>query len=89
MRPDEFRWRTPLGQWIRDHRVSTLVQELQARRISASVRAVQHWTAGRTFPRPDAVEAIVELSGGTLSPNDFYEHRRQVLNVRSGNPRQP
>lgn len=83
MQSDHIRWSTPFGRWLRDYRVSALVARLSAGGHPTTVRTVQHWVAGRSFPRPDAVEAMVELSGGRIHITDVYNHRRIV---RLGEP---
>lgn len=71
----EERWCTIFGQWIQDFGVDRVSTEIQV-----SPNAVYEWVAGRTAPSPDRAQELVRLSGGSLSLEDVYRHRREVRN---------
>ncbi|MGL4196658.1 MAG: helix-turn-helix domain-containing protein [Allorhizobium sp.] len=38
-----------------------------------SVSGLRKWIAGERVPRPDQMRRIVEVTGGKVLPNDFYD----------------
>ena len=67
------RWGTPFGRWVLNYPAERFALD-----IGVSQSAVYHWVAGRSSPRDELKERIVEMSGGSVSMNDILRHRREV-----------
>ncbi len=73
------RWSTTFGRVVGDFGVSRLAQAMSERLSYAITNtSVYDWVAGRRFPRPIHVEAIVQVTGGRITADDIYRHHREV-----------
>jgi len=41
--------------------------------LGVTVEAVRYWENGNRTPRPDKMRAIMDLTGGDVTPMDFME----------------
>jgi len=79
------RWETKFGRWIGETGVPRIVAALgRDPDLRVTNNAVYNWLRGHA-PRPDRARALVELSGGSLTLDDIYNHSRQVR--RTADPR--
>jgi hypothetical protein len=69
------RWSTRFGRWVSTFGVRRLTRALEQGGQPVTTYAVHQWLAGRTFPRPDRIDAIVTLSDGKLTQQDIHQHR--------------
>lgn len=86
-RRDPF-WRTRFGSFVSNYGnggaeaevsgVPRLVMDLSERGVSLSKQTVYHWLSGATSPRPHVAEVLRDLSGGQLTLDAIFEHRREV-----------
>lgn len=44
-----------------------------ANALGCSKMDIYRYCAGEVIPRPDRMQKIVELTGGEVTPNDFYK----------------
>ena len=44
----------------------------QLRRNYFSQKTVENWVQGRTIPQREFMNAISEITGGAVTPNDFF-----------------
>lgn len=78
MQRDPLRWQTHLGQWVTALTVPGLVSQLRHTGYSVTESAVYNWVAGAHVPQPGAMLRIVELSGGSIGPLDFYRQPSEI-----------
>jgi hypothetical protein len=71
-------WETKFGLWVRNHGVDILCQELDVTK-----NAIYHWIAGRSQPRAEHCQKMIELSHGGLSLKDILDH---AGSVQQGDP---
>jgi hypothetical protein len=67
-----------LERWMREHHYSDthFMQALNAVLLAKGERTISHrsvskWRRAETIPRPAAQKAIMELTDGKVTPNDF------------------
>lgn len=79
------RWETPFARTIDQLGGATRVAKLLSENpeTPVTVVSVYNWIAGRFYPRPAYAKRIVELSGGSLTLDQVYQHRDQVQEPRS------
>lgn len=83
MRPAPARRRTRFGRWLDGYGLDALRRDLHAAGLPLlTVRAVQHWQAGRALPRVEAIAIIEKLSGGRVHMRDVLQHR-DAMRARS------
>ena len=71
----ERRWRTRFGSWVRGYQggVAQLAIDL-----AVTDHAIYDWISARRAPHPSRAIAMAHLSGGAVSLEDVYGHRREV-----------
>jgi DNA-binding transcriptional regulator YdaS (Cro superfamily) len=58
---------------LADYLASEKIDELTfATKLGVSAKAVRHWLDGKRHPRPLQMRAIVRVTKGAVSPNDFF-----------------
>ena len=78
----DLRWQTNFGQWVGEVGVPAIVSELETDPdLRVSAKAVYSWLRG-CEPRPDRARALVNLSGGAITLNMIYCHRRDLERLR-------
>lgn len=62
-----------LRTYLADNKISpeAFAQRLTDRGLPTSVHGVTKWLYGQRTPRPDALRAIHEATGGAVGANDF------------------
>lgn len=43
-----------------------------AAQIGVGNTAISHWEAGTRYPRHNEMLAVLEVTGGSVTPNDFH-----------------
>lgn len=75
-------WNTPVGKWISEVGVSTIVSALGRNPdLSVTDRAVYSWLKGFA-PRYDRAQALVRLSKGRITMAQIYDHVRILREIR-------
>lgn len=59
-----------LAEYISDLKVSP--EKLAESLDGVSASALRKWISGERIPRKEQMEKIFEVTGGKVSPNDFY-----------------
>lgn len=67
-----------LGEYLTERKISAadfavLLKQAGGKKFAITGEAVRLWTKGDRRPRPRAMTAITEVTGGLVQPNDFYE----------------
>lgn len=68
----------PLKRWRRRAR---LTQEQVAARIGVAKSSISRWEKRERIPEPQYWPAIVEITGGEVTPNDFMPERSPSAGV--------
>ena len=72
------RWETKFGRWVAEAGVPTIFAALgRDPDLRVTNNAVYNWLRGHAL-RPDRARALVDLSGGSLTLDDIYDHSRRV-----------
>ena len=80
--PNDSRWETTFGKFVRKHSVQRLVFELRSQGFSVTTTAIYYWLRpGGPNPKPKHAKAIVDLSNGELTMEDIYSHQQQIAQL--------
>lgn len=58
---------------LKDYLASNGGAQDMAEKLGVTAAAVRMWAAGQRIPGRDYMVRIVEITGGQVQPNDFYE----------------
>ncbi len=79
------RWSTRFGRVVAEIGVPEIAKALASDpALKVPKRAVYSWLEGHE-PRPDRARALVRISGGKLSLETIYGHKRELARLRKGN----
>ena len=60
-----------LADWLKDKRGTMTVRQF-AEAVGVHEGTVHKWMTGENVPRPRPMTEIIRLTGGAVSPTDFY-----------------
>ena len=63
-----------LATWLKQNQMTQqkFLEESNALGYDFSIHAVVKWCSGRRIPRGPEMTAIYKVTGGNVTPNDFY-----------------